>query len=385
MPGADEAEQARLAYVRSDNDRHLTADIFHDSFRQEKDELDREKVSVEAEAKRVTETLVRLAKDRALFEVCNECVTSKHFGSSVLWLQIERDGFFEERRKFEMEKVMLEPPRLDDALPSRASDAGSDTRSNTSREPPRTPEKRNDNASYETVDEDSSSSHASSSLLGDKNKVSPVKINTRPAVSSPLASSTTARHLATSRTRSPMHRRRTIKGPSTPLARFVSHKIVAEKLASAKKSKGPQAASVQDLEQEAAGSTTARPVSRVATAKAPRSTTLTAPTSSSALRSTTKANERLTSSQARVSKSSTTRNPLESAKSSSSTETEQSRVNAMRRGLPVASSATHQTGSSASSSAGKTPSTLKTVRKLEVGQAAGMGPRNVALQTGRSW
>ncbi|KAJ9106277.1 hypothetical protein QFC21_001422 [Naganishia friedmannii] len=344
IPGTDEAEQASLA--------------------QEKDELDRIKVSVEAEGKRVTETLVRLAKDRALFE-------------------IERNGFLEEQRRFEMEKVMREPPRLDNKPTSRTSEAGSETSSNASREPPRTPEKRNNSASYETVNEDTSSSQASSSSLEDGNKLSPIKATNRPTVSSPLASSTASRHHMASKVRSPMHRRRTTKGPSTPLARFVSHKIVAEKLASAKKLKAVQAAGSEDTEHEAFDSVTARPASRVITAKAPRSTTLTAPTSSSALRSTTKANERMLSSQARVGKSAATRNPTDLAKSISSTETEQPRINAIRRGLPVASSATQQTSSSASMD--KTPSTLKAVRKLEVGQADGMGLRHAASQTGRSW
>lgn len=274
---------------------------------------------------------------------------------------------------------MLEPPRLDDKPQSRTSDAGTETSSssNTSREPPRTPEKRNNSVSYETVNQDTSSSQVSLSSLEDKNRVSPTKATTRPTVSSPLASSTTSRHHVASKSRSPMHRRRTTKGPSTPLARFVSHKIVAEKLASAKKSKASQATASQNTQEEIASSTTARPVSRIITAKAPRSTTLTAPTSSSALRSTTKANERLLSSQARLGKLATNRNPTELAKSDSSTESEQLRVNTIRRGLPAVSIATL--------SAGKTPSTVKTVRKLEVGQADGMGPRNVVLQTGRAW
>ncbi|KAJ9124300.1 hypothetical protein QFC22_001100 [Naganishia vaughanmartiniae] len=345
--GPDEVEQARLT--------------------QEKDELDREKVSVEAEGKRVTETLVRLAKDRALFE-------------------IERNGFMEERRRFEMEKVMLEPPRVDHQPTSRTSDAASETSSNTSREPPRTPEKRNISASYETVHEDSSSSQASSSSSGEGQKVSPTKANTRPAVSSPLASSTASRHHTTSKTRSPMHRRRTTKGPSTPLARFVSHKIVAEKLASAKKLKALPASGTQDTEYEAINLTTARPVSRVGTTKAPRSTTLTAPTSSSALRSTTKANERLLSSQVRVGKSGTTRNPTELAKSRSPSEGEQPRVDAAGRDLSAFSAKSQQATSAAIMSMSKTPSTHQAVvRKLEVGQANGMGPRNAALQTGRSW
>ncbi|KAJ9109878.1 hypothetical protein QFC19_001857 [Naganishia cerealis] len=343
IPGIVNAEQAKLA--------------------QEKDELDREKVSVQAEGKRVTETLVRLAKDRALFE-------------------IERNGFLEERRKFEMEKVMTEPPRLDDMPIHRTSEEDNQRSDSTSREPPRTPEKRDKSASYETVsDGDSGSSCASSLSLEGKDKISPIKANTRPVVSSPLANSTAARHV-TSKMRSPLHRRRTIKGPSTPLARFVSHKIVAEKLASAKKLKALQATEPQTTEHESVGSSTARPVSRVITAKAPRSTTLTAPTSSSALRSTTKANERLLSSQAR---GATTRNPAELAKSHSSTEGEQPRVSTIRRGPSTANSTGQQACVSTAGPVGKVPSTLKVVRKLEVGQGDGMGPRNAASQTGRSW
>jgi hypothetical protein len=38
-------------------------------FRQEKERLEEEKAAVDVEGRRVTETLVRLAQDRAVFEV----------------------------------------------------------------------------------------------------------------------------------------------------------------------------------------------------------------------------------------------------------------------------------------------------------------------------
>lgn len=153
--------------------------------------------------------------------------------------------------------------------------------------PPRTPEKAGRvDTGGSSSDRSSQESQPSTSSIDIR--ISPTKINTRPAISSPLANSTAIRHTA-ARVRSPLHRRRTTKGPSTPLARFVSHKIVAEKLASAKKKPVPP----EEATDKSDGSAeTVKPVSRTIQARAPRSTTLTAPTSSSALKSTTKANER---------------------------------------------------------------------------------------------
>lgn len=263
---------------------------------------------------------------------------------------------------------MQEPPRS--SLSSTRSDSPSPSQSGG---PPRTPEKQSRTDSSESSDGSDGSSQELEPLSYNGNtRVSPTKINTRPAISSPLANSTAVRHAA-ARVRSPLHRRRNTKGPSTPLARFVSHKIVAEKLASAKKSKtSPPSDNEVTSRDQASDSVLPQKTQNVAP-RPPRSTTLTAPTSSSALRSTTKANERMTSSQALAARTSTIKripSPTESAKP------------LVQPGTQVKGDPRYNTSASRTVSNGSTGrevlATIRTARKLEVGQAAGIGPRSAA-------
>lgn len=240
--------------------------------------------------------------------------------------------------------------------------------------PPRTPEKGGrDDTGDSLSDRSSQGSHPSTSSI--EIRISPTKINTRPAISSPLANPMAIRHTA-ARVRSPLHRRRTMKGPSTPLARFVSHKIVAEKLASAKKSKPVH--SIEPTDEEGnIGAETVKPVSRTTQARAPRSTTLTAPTSSSALKSTAKTNERPVPSHSGTSRGLPVKrihSPPELLKPDSF-----SADDAVPRKLT--SSTTSRMPPSATAGRKDIPSTVRTARRLEVGQAAGIGPRNAAPTT----
>lgn len=263
-----------------------------------------------------------------------------------------------------MEKVMQEPPRQPSNSPSGVS-------LGTTPNPPKTPEKGGRNVIDTTSGESSQGSQLSTN--GVEFRISPTKINTRPAISSPLANPTAVRHTA-ARVRSPLHRRRTMKGPSTPLARFVSHKIVAEKLASAKKPKPMQSVGTTEKELDASAMAV-KPVARTVQSRPPRSTTLMAPTSSSALKNTTKANERLVPQLSSTTKGlpiKRTRSPLEGSAADT--------FSTMDAALPrrLASSTTSQAASSVKTVRKDVPSTVHTARRLEVGQAAGVGPRNAA-------
>jgi hypothetical protein len=263
---------------------------------------------------------------------------------------------------------MQEPPRS-----SLTSSRVASTSPNQSAGPPRTPEKQSRTDSSESSDgSDGSSQEMELPKHNADTRVSPSKITSRPAISSPLANSTAARHAA-ARVRSPLHRRRNTKGPSTPLARFVSHKIVAEKLASAKKAKPTPPSDSEGPSQNKASHSIGQPIAQTVPSRAPRSTTLTAPTSSSALRSTTKANERMISSQAVAAKASTMKrgpSPTDPAKPSIQPGTQTKKDSRFGGGAPRTAPI--------SSLAREAPPTIRTVRKLEVGQAAGMGPRNAS-------
>lgn len=243
---------------------------------------------------------------------------------------------------------------MQEPLPPRVGSLLSDSSSpNHSTGPPRTPEKqsRTDSSASEEGS-DGSSHNLEPSSYNATNQSSPTKINTLPAISSPLANSTTVRHAA-ARVRSPLHRRRNTKGPSTPLARFVSHKIVAEKLASARKAKPTPPSDNEGT----ASNGVPQPTAQNVPPRAPRSTTLTAPTSSSALKSTTKANERMISSQVVAARSTMKRGP--------------SPINSAQPSVqPTTQGKRNQTRDA--------PPTIKTARRLEIGQAAGIGPRNAA-------
>ncbi len=71
-----------------------------------------------------------------------------------------------------------------------------------------------------------------------------------PLRSEGLSSSSSSPPLPTHRTPPAVSRRRSRKGPATPLARFVTHKIVAEKLASVKVQKALRAGSQSEKEEE---------------------------------------------------------------------------------------------------------------------------------------
>lgn len=267
-----------------------------------------------------------------------------------------------------MDKVTQEPPRS--SLVSSRPDSISPTQSAG---PPRTPEKQSRTDSSESSHgSDGSSQELEPPSYNVDTRVSPSKINTRPAISSPLANSTVARHAA-ARVRSPLHRRRNTKGPSTPLARFVSHKIVAEKLASAKKAKPTPPSDNEGALSSKPPHSIAESSAQTVPPRAPRSTTLTAPTSSSALRSTTKANERMISSQAVAAKASTMKrgpSPTDPSKPAAQPSAQTKKDPRLGGGAPRTAPI--------SSIAREAPPTMRTVRKLEVGQAAGMAPRSAA-------
>lgn len=176
-------------------------------------EFEAEKAAVEAERRRMTEGLVRLAQDRAVFET-------------------QRAAFLEERRAKELADLLTEPV-------SPSTSASPPSTSPTTNQPPKTPSRSvrsQDNDGPGTVNQ--SMAPTSAHRLQTPPRPSQ-HLKAIPSISSPLAGSSSGNN-ATSPAKpgaSPGLRRRSRRGPTTPLARYVSHKIVAEKLASAKAKK----------------------------------------------------------------------------------------------------------------------------------------------------
>ena len=181
-----------------------------------------EKEVVEIERKRMTEGLVRLAQERAVFEA-------------------ERSAYLEDKRARELEELLREPtrrspePSPSSSTSSRPSETPEPSQSSSA--PPSTPSRRSGSSASESSREESVSYPPTSA----HRLLTPPRLNhaskSMPSVSSPLAGGVRRSEMSPSKASSPALKKRARKGPATPLARYVSHKIVAEKLASAKKAR----------------------------------------------------------------------------------------------------------------------------------------------------
>jgi hypothetical protein len=189
---------------------------------EERAELEIEKEVVEAEKKRMTAGLVRLAQERAVFEA-------------------ERAAYLEDKRARELEELLREPSRRSVGSTSTSSaeasaSEASATRSSSASAVPSTPPRRSASLSSEST-EDATNRYPPTSAHRILTPTRPAHLlKAVPSISSPLAGGSRM-DASPSKNASPALRKRARKGPATPLARYVSHKIVAEKLASAKKAR----------------------------------------------------------------------------------------------------------------------------------------------------
>ena len=302
----------------------------------------------------MTEGLVRLAQERAVFEA-------------------ERAAYLEDKRARELEELLREPSkRSPEPSPSSSTASTTTTSSDSSLSqsaPPSTPSRRSASLSSESSRDDSLPRYPPTSA---HRLLTPPRSKSLPSISSPLAGgSRRPESSSPSKAASPALKRRARKGPATPLARYVSHKIVAEKLASAKKARKLKFDDEETTEEIVDIGEDATDV--VDTAEQPKALAATAAATAterkpSALTTSTRDNALGRARPALL----TSKDRLSSIKTAGS--------------RPRAVSPTKNTARSTSGARGYMTSTsspahkeglLKSVpvmKKLEVGQASGMGP-----------
>lgn len=301
----------------------------------------------------MTEGLVRLAQERAVFEA-------------------ERAAYLEDKRARELEELLREPSKRSPE-PSPSSSTSSTTVTTDSSlsqsAPPSTPSRRSASLSTESSRDDSIPHYHPTSA---HRLLTPIRSKSLPSVSSPLAGGSRRPDSSSpSKAASPALKRRARKGPATPLARYVSHKIVAEKLASAKKARKLKfdvedpAEEVVDIQEDAedaadaAKRPDARPDSTVSAPTEKRAAALTTSTRDNALSRTRPALM-------------TSKDRLSSLKTTSSRPRVVSPTKATARSISGGRSYMTSTASSAHREG--TLKSIPAVKKLEVGQASGMGP-----------
>jgi len=324
---------------------------------EKKDQLEADKQIVELERKRMTEGLVRLAQERAVFEA-------------------ERSAYLEDKRARELEELLREPTRRspEPSPSSSTSPTPSETPepSQSSSAPPSTPSRRSGSSSSESSREESVSYPPTSA----HRLLTPPRLShaskSMPSVSSPLAGGVRRSEMSPSKASSPALKKRARKGPATPLARYVSHKIVAEKLASAKKARKLHfEAEEQHQEEEEVGaddpvsgeSNTSRPVD----AKQVEAPALVGK-KTSALTASTRDNALIRSRPTLL----TSKDRLSALKTTTARPRAVSPSKAGSRTTPAGRSYLTSTASSAHKEGLIKSETV--IKKLQVGQASGMGP-----------
>ena len=304
----------------------------------------------------MTEGLVRLAQERAVFEA-------------------ERAAYLEDKRARELEELLREPSkRSPEPSPSSSNSSTTVTTdpSLSQSGPPSTPSRRSASLSTESSRDDSIPHYPPTSA---HRLLTPARSKSLPSVSSPLAGGSRRQDSSPSKAASPALKRRARKGPATPLARYVSHKIVAEKLASAKKARKLKfdiedpaeevVEEVLDIQEDAeatadtAERSDTRPDTIVSVPMEKRAAALTTSTRDNALGRTRPA--LLTS-----------KDRLSSLKTTSSRPRVVSPTKATARSISGGRSYMTSTASSAHREG--TLKSIPAIKKLEVGQASGMGP-----------
>lgn len=318
---------------------------------EDKEQLEADKEAVEVERRRMTEGLVRLAQERAVFEA-------------------ERAAYLEDKRARELEELLREPSKRSPE-PSPSSSAASTSTSTDSSlsksAPPSTPSRRSASLSSESSRDDSIPHYPPTSA---HRLLTPPRPKSLPSISSPLAGGSRRPESSPSKAASPALKRRARKGPATPLARYVSHKIVAEKLASAKKARKLKFDVDQEEAAEEVMDDSTEVVSEANEPEAPITTVVPAPTERkpSALMTSTRDNA-----------PARTRPPMLTSKDRlSSIKTATARPRAVSPTKTTARAASGGRGymTSTTSSAHKEGlmKSVPVMKKLEVGQASGMGP-----------
>lgn len=304
----------------------------------------------------MTEGLVRLAQERAVFEA-------------------ERAAYLEDKRARELEELLREPSKRSPE-PSPSSSTSSTTVTTDSSlsqsAPPSTPSRRSASLSTESSRDDSIPHYPPTSA---HRLLTPIRSKSLPSVSSPLAGGSRRPDSSSpSKAASPALKRRARKGPATPLARYVSHKIVAEKLASAKKARKLKfdvedpAEEVVDIQEDAEDAADAADAAERPDARP--DTTISAPTEkrAAALTTSTRDNALGRTRPALM----TSKDRLSSLKTTSSRPRVVSPTKATARSISGGRSYMTSTASSAHREG--TLKSIPAVKKLEVGQASGMGP-----------
>ncbi|KAG7548923.1 hypothetical protein FFLO_03215 [Filobasidium floriforme] len=326
---------------------------------EDKEQLEAEKAAVETERRRMTEGLVRLAQERAVFEA-------------------ERAAYLEDKRARELEELLREPSKRSPE-PSPSSSTSSTTVTTDSSlsqsAPPSTPSRRSASLSTESSRDNSIPHYPPTSA---HRLLTPIRSKSLPSVSSPLAGGSRRPDSSSpSKAASPALKRRARKGPATPLARYVSHKIVAEKLASAKKARKLKfdvedpAEEVVDIQEDAEDAADAADAADTAEGPDARpDSTVSAPTEkrAAALTTSTRDNALSRTRPALM----TSKDRLSSLKTTSSRPRVVSPTKATARSISGGRSYMTSTASSAHREG--TLKSIPAVKKLEVGQASGMGP-----------